>query len=119
MKNWLNPKAGWACMLLGTVLATAPLHAQEDAVLTVGTETVSISDFEHIFLKNNRACFRIEVESKWTTCHCRCSNTIRRWSTTTPSPSSCITPFCTSIRPEGTGYWGCLCGLQSDQQSWY
>jgi hypothetical protein len=54
MKNWLNPKAGWACMLLGTVLATAPVHAQNDAVLTVGTETVSISDFEHIFLKNNR-----------------------------------------------------------------
>ena len=54
MKNWLNPKAGWACLLLGTVLIAAPLHAQDDAVLTVGTETVSISDFEHIFLKNNR-----------------------------------------------------------------
>ena len=40
-------------MLFAAAFAGAPIHAQE-AVLTVGEESVSLADFEHIFLKNNR-----------------------------------------------------------------
>ena len=41
-------------MLLAAVFTAAPVHAQDEAVLTVGEESVSLADFEHIFLKNNR-----------------------------------------------------------------
>ena len=54
MKNLLNPTAGVACMLFAAVFTAAPVHAQDEAVLTVGEESVSLADFEHIFLKNNR-----------------------------------------------------------------
>ncbi len=53
LNNLLNPWAGVACMLFAAAFAGAPIHAQE-AVLTVGEESVSLADFEHIFLKNNR-----------------------------------------------------------------
>jgi len=54
MKNLLNPTAGVACMLFVAAFTAAPVHAQDEAVLTVGEESVSLADFEHIFLKNNR-----------------------------------------------------------------
>ncbi len=54
MNNLLNPKAGIACLLLAVVFTAAPSNAQDEAVLTVGKESVSLADFEHIFLKNNR-----------------------------------------------------------------
>ena len=54
MKNLLNPWAGVACMLIAAAFTAAPVKAQEEAVLTVGEESVSLADFEHIFLKNNR-----------------------------------------------------------------
>lgn len=54
MKNLLNLTAGAACLALSALLAGPSVHAQEDAVLTVGMEAVSLSDFQHIFLKNNR-----------------------------------------------------------------
>ena len=54
MNNLLNPKAGVACLLLAAVFTAVPSNAQDEAVLTVGEETVSLADFEHIFLKNNR-----------------------------------------------------------------
>ena len=41
-------------MLFAAVFTAAPLRAQDAAVLTVGEESVSLADFEHIFLKNNR-----------------------------------------------------------------
>ena len=41
-------------MLFAAVFTAAPVHAQDEAVLTVGEESVSLADFEHIFLKNNR-----------------------------------------------------------------
>ena len=54
MNNLLKPWAGLACVLLAAAFTAAPVHAQEEAVLTVGEESVSLADFEHIFLKNNR-----------------------------------------------------------------
>ena len=54
MKNLLNPWAGMACMLIAAAFTAAPVKAQDAAVLTVGEESVSLADFEHIFLKNNR-----------------------------------------------------------------
>ena len=54
MKNLLNPWAGVACMLIAAAFTAAPVKAQDAAVLTVGEESVSLADFEHIFLKNNR-----------------------------------------------------------------
>ena len=54
MKNLLNTTAGIACVIFAAVLAAPPATAQEEAVLTVGEEAVSLADFEHIFLKNNR-----------------------------------------------------------------
>ena len=53
LNNLLNQWAGGACMLFAAAFADAPIHAQ-DAVLTVGEESVSLADFEYIFLKNNR-----------------------------------------------------------------
>lgn len=41
-------------MIFAAFLAATPAHAQEEVVLTVGEEAVSLADFEHIFLKNNR-----------------------------------------------------------------
>ncbi len=52
--NLLKATAGVACMLFAAAFTAAPVHAQDEAVLTVGEESVSLADFEHIFLKNNR-----------------------------------------------------------------
>ena len=54
LNNLLNATAGVACMLFAAAFTAAPVHAQDEAVLTVGEESVSLADFEHIFLKNNR-----------------------------------------------------------------
>ena len=55
MKNLLNPWVRSACLCIVAVITSAPSYqAQENAVLTVGTESVSLADFKHIFLKNNR-----------------------------------------------------------------
>ncbi len=54
MKNLLNPWVRTACLCIVAVIISAPCQAQENAVLTVGTESVSLADFKHIFLKNNR-----------------------------------------------------------------
>jgi peptidyl-prolyl cis-trans isomerase SurA len=54
LNNLLNATAGVACMLFAAAFTAAPVHAQDEAVLTVGVESVSLADFEHIFLKNNR-----------------------------------------------------------------
>ena len=54
LNNLLNATAGVACMIFAAAFTAAPVHAQDEAVLTVGEESVSLADFEHIFLKNNR-----------------------------------------------------------------
>ena len=54
LNNLLNASASVACMLFAAAFTAAPVHAQDEAVLTVGEESVSLADFEHIFLKNNR-----------------------------------------------------------------
>ena len=54
LNNLLNATAGVACILFAAAFTAAPVHAQDEAVLTVGEESVSLADFEHIFLKNNR-----------------------------------------------------------------
>ena len=40
-------------MLFAAAFTAVPVHAQDEVVLTVGEESVSLADFEH-FLKNNR-----------------------------------------------------------------
>ena len=54
LNNLLNASASVACMFFAAAFTAAPVHAQDEAVLTVGEESVSLADFEHIFLKNNR-----------------------------------------------------------------